>query len=211
MIDSQVLSFALAAALLTVTPGQDTLLVIRNVVRGGRRDGVVTTFGICSGVFVHAALSAFGLSIVLTHSTATFHVVKALGAGYLVWLGIRSLASAARREYEPVGQERSAAVAVVPGRRCFLEGLLSNVLNPKTAIFYLAFLPQFVSATDPALQKSLLLAAIHVGEGIVWLVLVSLAVGRMRRRLPPTFRRWLDGFCGALFVSLGVRLALERQ
>src|SRR5881409_3401370 len=96
MLDSQVLAFTVVAALLTLSPGADTMLVVRNVLRGGRRDGVVTTFGICSGLFVHATLSAFGASILLMHSATAFHLVKLAGAGYLVWLGLYSLRSAVR-------------------------------------------------------------------------------------------------------------------
>src|SRR5205085_3323916 len=94
MIDPQIVSFALAAAVLTVTPGQDTMLVVRNVLRGGRRDGVVTTFGICTGLFMHATLSALGVSILLMQSAMAFQVVKIAGACYLVWLGVRSLTGA---------------------------------------------------------------------------------------------------------------------
>ena len=87
MGDSQVIAFALAAAVLTMAPGPDTMLVIRNVLRGGRRDGVRTTLGICSGLFVHATLSACGVSMLLIHSATAFHLLKLAGAGYLVWLG----------------------------------------------------------------------------------------------------------------------------
>ena len=90
--------------------------------------------------------------------------------------------------------------------------MLSNLLNPKTAVFYLAFLPQFIGPTDPVLQKSLLLAGIHYAEGILWLVVVSMAVDQTRRLfMQPMVQRWLDGICGTLFVGFGVRLALERQ
>jgi len=144
MIDSQIVAFTLAAAVLTVTPGQDTMLVVRNVLRGGRGDGVMTTFGICSGLFMHAALSAVGVSIILMHSAIAFQLVKTAGACYLVWLGVRSLAGAVRGTHDPTGPESPIAADVVSRRRCFFEGLLSNVLNPKTAVFYLAFLPQFI-------------------------------------------------------------------
>ena len=90
MVDTQVVTFIFVAAALTLTPGADTMLVVRNVLRGGRRDGVVTTVGICSGLFVHAALSALGVSVLLLHSATAFHVVKLVGAGYLVWLGLQS-------------------------------------------------------------------------------------------------------------------------
>ena len=212
MIDSQIVAFTFAAAVLTVTPGQDTMLVVRNVLRGGRRDGVVTTFGICAGLFMHATLSALGVSVILMHSATAFQLVKFAGACYLVWLGVRSLSSAVRGAHHPAGPEHRLAPDAVSSQRCFLEGLLSNVLNPKTAVFYLAFLPQFIGPIDPVLLKSLLLAGIHYAEGILWLVVVSMAVDQTRRFfLKSMVRRWLDGICGTLFVGFGVRLALERQ
>lgn len=212
MIDSQIATFTFAAAVLTVTPGQDTMLVVRNVLRGGRSDGVVTTFGICTGLFMHATLSALGVSVILMHSATAFALVKYAGACYLVWLGVRSLASAVRGAHHPGAPvSRVASDAVSPGR-CFLEGLLSNVLNPKTAVFYLAFLPQFIGPADPVLQNSFLLAGIHYTEGILWLVAVSMAVDQTRRLfLKSAVRRWLDGVCGTVFVGFGVRLALERR
>ena len=212
MGDSQVLAFTLAAAALTIAPGADTMLVIRNVLRGGRRDGVVTTFGICSGLFVHATLSAFGVSMLLMHSATAFHLVKLAGACYLVWLGLQSLRSAVRTPHAQDSLE-----AVEPTRRkapqqCFREGLLSNMLNPKAAVFYLAFLPQFIGPTEPVLTKSLLLAGIHYVEGILWLVALSIMLDHTRRFiLKSAVRRWLDGLCGAVLVGFGARLALERS
>jgi RhtB (resistance to homoserine/threonine) family protein len=212
VIDSQVISFTLAAAVLTLIPGQDTMLVVRNVLRGGRADGVITTFGICTGLFIHATLSALGVSILLMRSATAFQAVKAAGACYLAWLGIRSLVEAVRGGHYSVKPEHELTTDVASPQRCFVEGFLSNLLNPKTAVFYLALLPQFIRPTDPVLRKSLLLAGIHYVEGIVWLVVVSVAVDRMRKLLmAPTVRRWLDGICGAVFVGFGVRLAFQRQ
>ena len=212
MIDSQIVAFMLAAAVLTVIPGQDTMLVVRNVLRGGRSDGVVTTFGICTGLFMHATLSALGVSIILAHSATAFHLVKVAGACYLVWLGARSLYNAVRGTYHLAGLEHRLASDAISFHRCFLEGLLSNVLNPKTAMFYLAFLPQFIGPTDPVLLRSFLLAGIHYAEGALWLVAVSMAVDLTRRFfLKSIVRRWLDGICGAVFVGFGVSLALEHQ
>ena len=206
MIDAQVLTFALVAAVLTVTPGADMMLIVRNVLRGGGQDGVITTFGICAGLFVHAVLSALGISIVLMHSAAAFNAVKIAGAGYLIWLGVQSLRSASRGPDVPAVRE-----TVRPGR-CLLEGFLSNILNPKVAVFYLAFLPQFIGPTDPVMKKSLVLATIHYAEGIAWLLTLTLLVDRTRRFfLHATVRRWLDGLCGLVLVGLGMRLALERR
>jgi RhtB (resistance to homoserine/threonine) family protein len=212
MGDSQVIAFTLAAAALTIAPGADTMLVIRNVLWGGRRDGVITTFGICSGLFVHATLSAFGVSMLLMHSATAFHLVKLAGAGYLVWLGLQSLRRAVR---PPPPADRLGAV-VPPHRsapqQCFREGFLSNVLNPKTAVFYLAFLPQFIGPTEPVLIKSLLLAGIHYVEAILWLVALSIMLDHTRRfLLKSAVRRWLEGLCGAVLVGFGARLALEHR
>ena len=188
------------------------MLVIRNVLRGGRRDGMVTAFGICAGLFVHATLSVLGVSMLLLHSATAFHLVKLAGACYLGWLGVQSLRRTVRTPQPPDRLE-----AVEPTRRrgpqhCFLEGLLSNVLNPNAVVFYLAFLPQFIGPTEPVLPKSLLLASIHYVEAIVWLVALSIMLDQMRRfLLRSAVRRWLDGLCGAVLVGFGVRLALARQ
>ena len=212
MLDAQVLTFTLVAAALTVSPGADTMLVVRNVLRGGRRDGVVTTLGICSGLFFHAVLSALGVSVILMQSATAFQVVKIAGACYLVWLGLRSLRGALRDAHDARGPDHSVVTEAVPSRRCFVEGLLCNLLNPKVAVFYLAFLPQFIRPTDPVLAKSLVLAGIHYTEGILWLLTLSIVLDRTRRFfLRFAVRRWLDGLCGVVLVGLGSRLALERQ
>jgi RhtB (resistance to homoserine/threonine) family protein len=210
MFDSQVLAFTLLAALMTLSPGADTLLVVRNVLRGGRRDGLATAVGICSGLYVHALLSALGISMILMHSAAAYTALKIAGAAYLAWLGLQSLRSAARER--PHAAAGNARPAPVPAWRSWHEGFITNVLNPKVIVFYLALLPQFIGAGDPVLAKSLLLTAIHVVEGIVWFAIVSFLVDRSRRYfLRPLLRRWIDGLCGAFLVALGVRLALQRQ
>lgn len=207
LTDPQIAVFAGVAALLTITPGADTMLVMRNVLARGRRAGLLTTAGISAGIFVHATLSALGVSLVLARSAMAFEAVKLAGAAYLIVLGAQSL-----------WRLRRPAAADAPpaprrgGSRSLVEGLLTNLLNPKVAIFYLAFLPQFIRVTDVVLLKSVLLAAIHVGMGVVWLSLVAVFVGTLRgfverRRV----RRALEGVSGAVLVALGMRLALERR
>ena len=210
MLDSQVIAFTIVAAALTVAPGADTMLVVRNVLRGGRRDGFVTMAGICTGLYVHALLSALGVSVILMHSATAFMVMKIAGACYLVWLGIQSLRSAARGN----GSQPADVIAdaSVTAARCFREGFLTNVLNPKVAVFYLALLPQFIGPTDPVFLKSLLLTAIHFVQGILWLGIVAWVVDRSRRFfMKRVMRRWLDAACGTLLIGLGLRLAMERQ
>ena len=219
------IAFIGIALVLTLTPGADTMLVIRSVLARGPRSGVATTLGICSGLFVHATASALGLSLFLAQSPVAFQAVKVAGALYLAYLGARSLWSALKDEGGAFGaiegdaadlaasESRAGSVGTLAhDRRAFLDGLLCNVLNPKVAIFYLAFLPQFISPGDPVLAKSVLMASIHFALGLVWLTALSFGLGRLRPVLArPTVRRALEATTGTLLVGFGLRLALERR
>jgi RhtB (resistance to homoserine/threonine) family protein len=210
LVDPQVVAFALVAALMTVSPGADTFLVVRNTLRGGRDDGWLTVAGICSGLFVHALLSALGVSAILAHSATAFLALKVAGAAYLAWLGLQSLRTAARGSGAPA--QAAVTAARVPASRSFREGFLTNLLNPKVIVFYLALLPQFLSPGDAVLAKSLLLTAIHFAEGILWLGFVAWGVNRTRRHfLRPALRRWMDAICGSILVALGLRLAFSQR
>ena len=177
---------------------------------GGRQDGIATSCGISCGLFVHATFSALGISVILAHSATAFALVKFIGAGYLVWLGIQSLQNALKRPDQEEFDTDTEGTKAKTFRASFLEGLLTNVLNPKVAIFYLAFLPQFIAPTDPVFQTSLLLASIHCAMGISWLLVLSVLFDQTRQfLLRASVRRLLDGLCGAILVGLGVRLALE--
>jgi len=207
VLDSRVLAFTGIVAIVTLTPGADTMLVVRSAIVRGRRAGLLTVLGVCSGLFVHATLSALGLSVVLVRSARTFEAVKLAGAVYLAFLGVQALRSAVRGV--PV-EERPAHPARV--HRAFAEGLLTNVLNPKVAIFYLAFLPQFVGPRDPVLAKSILLASIHFVEGMVWLSFVTVFVSRLRTVLAqPRVQRALEGVSGLVFIAFGVKLAMSER
>lgn len=209
MPDSQVLAFALVAALMTMSPGPDTMLVVRNALRGGRRDGLLTVAGISSGLFVHALLSALGVSAVLMYSATAFTVMKIAGACYLVWLGIKSLRAAAKGNATAIEAGVADAVAA---SQSFREGLLTNVLNPKVVVFYLALVPQFIAPGDAVLPRYVLLTSIHYVEGILWLGGVALLVAGSRTLfMRPAWRRWIDAACGTILVALGLRLALQRQ
>lgn len=209
--DAQFWPFLIAITLLTMSPGVDTLLVIRNTTRGGVRDGMLTSLAICCGLFVHATVSALGISIILLQSAWAFSLLKLAGAGYLIWLGLQSLISARRGAPFPVAgvSGPQARVALwVPLR----EGFLSNVLNPKTVVFYMAFLPQFIAPGDPALAKSLWLAGVHFVIANLWQVAIALMVGSAGKWLA---KRWvarsLDGLTGTVMVGFGVKLALEQR
>ncbi|MCK0746383.1 LysE family translocator [Chromohalobacter nigrandesensis] len=208
--DAQFWPFLVAITLLTLTPGVDTLLVIRNTSRGGVRDGILTSVAICSGLFVHATVSALGISLILLQSAWAFNALKLLGAGYLIWLGLRSLASA-RGGGLPVadmGVSKERVSAWVSLR----EGFLSNVLNPKTVVFYMAFLPQFIAPGDPALVKSLWLAGIHFVIANIWQIGIVFMVGSAARWLAKRWvSRMMEGATGTVLVLFGIKLALAQR
>lgn len=201
-----------AVTLLTVTPGLDTMLIIRNSSRGGWRDGMTTSLGICSGLFVHAAISALGISLILLQTAWAFTALKAAGACYLIWLGLGSWWQLIARRG---GGLRFAEPAVI-GRdfrfwRSYREGMLSNVLNPKAIIFYMAFLPQFIDPAHPPLGQSLLVAAIHFIIAMAWQCLLASMVDRAQRWLQqPRVGHLIDGLTGLVLILIGARLALER-
>ncbi|TBW59588.1 LysE family translocator [Marinobacter halodurans] len=206
-------AYLIAISLLTVTPGVDTLLVMRNTARGGLRDGVVTSLGICSGLFVHATLSAVGISLILVQTAWAFTAVKWLGALYLIWLGLSSLRQAWRTSGS--GSPMPAVSGVGEGgyrlSRSLREGVLSNVLNPKTALFYMAFLPQFIDPQGAAFTQSILLASVHFVLAMIWQALVAVMILKSRRwGAKPRLKRLMHGLTGGVFVALGTRLALTQ-
>lgn len=217
MLHSQIFVFIGVATLLTITPGVDTMLVIRNVLARGRNAGFFTALGICSGLFFHATLSALGVSIILVRSATLFEAVKLVGACYLLFLGGRSLwltwrgGSRSSEQNKPVQQESVVGQRVSPWRS-LREGWFSNVLNPKVAVFYLAFLPQFINPGDPVLAKSLLLAGIHFTIGILWLSLMALFLGRLRTWITrPSIKRAMETITGAVLIAFGIRLIVEQR
>ena len=193
-------------ALLTISPGADMALVAKITLERGRPDALLATLGICSGLLVHATASALGLSVILATSAEAFTVVKLVGAAYLVYLGVQALRGSFRPE--------SVVAAVAPRRATspFVQGLLSNVLNPKVAVFYLTFMPQFMSAGDNVLVRSLAFAVAHGIMGVVWLTAYAYVLSRISVVLGRSgVRRWLERVTGGVLVALGLRLALERR
>jgi threonine/homoserine/homoserine lactone efflux protein len=214
MVDPQVIAFTGIAALLTITPGADTMIILRSVVTRGQRAGILTMVGICSGLFFHAALSALGLSAILVRSAAAFETVKLLGACYLIYLGMRSLWKSRRSSAGTLDVLAPNSIATHKEEKwkAFFEGTFTNILNPKVAIFYLAFLPQFISIHDWILGKAVLLATIHFTEGIIWYSILIFSLGRMRALLArPRVRQALEALSGLILIAFGLRLAVERR
>lgn len=198
-----VLTFSVAAALLVVLPGPDTLVIIRSMLRGGRRRAVLTAVGGLTGLCVWVAAASLGLAAVLRASHDAYYALKIAGAVYLVWLGIQSVR--ARRSVS-MPEERPAA-ARTSG---FGAGLLTNLLNPKVGVFFVAFLPGFVPDGMPVGATSLLLGGIYIVETAVYAaVLVALYGPVVRWMTTDRVRRRLDRLMGVVFIGFGVRLATE--
>ena len=192
-------------ALLTISPGADMALIARVTIARGRRAAFLTSLGICTGLLVHASASALGLSVILATSAEAFTVVKLLGAAYLVYLGARSLRDSFHEAPE-------APAVALRARASYLQGLLNNVLNPKVAVFYLTFLPQFIDPSGNVLAQSLLFAFAHSLMGIAWLAFYAYLLARLSRAFARYgVRRWLERVTGVVLVGLGARLAFERR
>jgi threonine/homoserine/homoserine lactone efflux protein len=192
-------------ALLTVSPGADMALVAKITLERGRRSAFLATVGICSGLLVHATASALGLSVILATSAEAFTLVKLVGAAYLAYLGVQALRSSFRHSTDDAPSPRR-------GANPFVQGVFSNVLNPKVAVFYLTFLPQFMSPGDNILLRSLAFAVAHAVMGIVWLSAYAYVLTRISALLGGAgVRRWLERVTGGVLIALGARLALERR
>ncbi len=206
---AHLIAFIVAGWLLNLTPGPDVLYIVSNALRSGVRAGVVAGLGITAGCFVHIVAAAVGVGTLLAASTEAFTVLKYLGAGYLLYLGARMLFA---KPTPAMATDAAPIVDAPPGLKAiFMGGFWTNVLNPKVALFFLAFVPQFIApdASNKALAFVLLgllfnLNAIPVNTG--WAV----AAGWLARR--GTVRQWmrvLDRVAGAMFIGFGIKLALS--
>ena len=199
--------FILSGLLLNITPGPDTAYIVGRSVQMGWRGGAAAALGICTGCLVHVFAAALGLSALLAASSAAFTAVKWIGGAYLCFMGIKMLLS---RAHAPASDAAPAGGAI-PLRQVFWQGALTNVLNPKVALFFLAFLPQFVATEAPHKALAfLLLGLIFIANSTLWCLGVAAfaakAAGRVRRS--GRVLVWIDRALGGLFVYLGVRIAL---
>ncbi|MET8004290.1 LysE family translocator [Nonomuraea glycinis] len=203
-IATSVGSFALVVALLTVTPGLDTALILRTSLVAGRRPAWGVVLGIQLGTLAWGLLTAVGLSALLAASQVGYEVLRWAGVAYLVWMGLRMLLA---RGDAPGEEEARQEVRFRTG---FRRGLVTNLLNPKVGAFYVAMLPQFIPQEAPHAVMGLLLAGVHVGEGLLWsAALIGFAALMSRTLRTPSVRRLLDRITGVVIVGFGVRLAVD--
>jgi RhtB (resistance to homoserine/threonine) family protein len=203
--------FIISGFLLNVMPGPDSLLIMSKSASQGWRAGSVASLGIGSGVFMHVFAAALGLSAILASSATAFTVVKYVGAAYLVYIGITAL-----RQKSSIDSEANNSVNSLPHtmKSIFWQGFLSNALNPKVALFFLAFVPQFINHDSP--EKALafiVLGAIFNVNSMLWchFLAISTAFASKRLKISKSMSVWLNKTIGVLFISLGMKLALAAK
>ena len=205
---STFLLFAAASLAFLAIPGPSVFYIVTRSLAQGRRAGVTSMLGVQAGGLVHVAAAAFGVSALIASSATAFTIVKYAGAAYLVLLGVRKLMSQGEQDLEP--EPRGPA----SGHRLFWQGMIVNILNPKTALFFLAFLPQFVDPNaGPIAPQMLVLGTLLVGLGVLsdgTYALVAAGAGR-RLRETAAARRTLDRLSGGVFISLGLVAALAGE
>ena len=206
----QLLMFILAGWLLNLTPGPDVLYIVSNALKSGVRAGIVAALGIVSGCFVHVFAAALGVGALLATSATAFTVLKWVGAAYLMWMGVKLLLATGGSAVVPLAGVASREP--VDLGRVFRQGFLTNVLNPKVALFFLAFVPQFIApGTEDKVTAFLLLGllfnvnSLPINFGYAWLAgWASRRVGAVQRAM-----HWMDRAAGVMFIGFGLRLAMS--
>lgn len=199
-------SFTFIASLLVMSPGPNGVLIAKTVPTSGKAAGFANIAGFVTAFYVHGALSVLGISIILVQSAQAFFMVKILGAAYLCWLGLKALrdawtGAATAQNVQPARTQRTLTKA-------FLEGFLTNALNPKVSMFYLAAFPQFVSQAQGALSASFLLVFIHSLLNFIWFAAMVILFARLAGATQSqAFQRWLKGTTGVVFIGFGAKLA----
>lgn len=206
---AEIATFSLVAGLLVMSPGPNGVLVAKTVPTSGKAAGFANVAGFVTAFYLHGALSILGISIILVQSATAFAIVKYLGAAYLCWIGIKALMEAFRGVKQPE--------TIAPARRrrtlvnAYGEGLLTNALNPKVSMFYLAAFPQFIPAGEASATSAFALVFIHSMINAVWFAAMVLLLARLTAvARSGGFQRWLKGVTGVVFIGFGAKLATYR-
>lgn len=203
--------FIVSGLLLNIAPGPDSLLIMARSASQGFRAGSATALGVGSGTLVHVLAAAMGLSALMAASSWAFGLVKLLGAAYLVYIGLSLLL---RRAAAEGPREAAAMLPRQSLRSIYLQGLLTNVLNPKVALFFLAFVPQFIAADAPSKPLAFVfLGLVFNLNGMLWCHFLAWSTAQASRRITasPRVVSWLNRAIGAVFLGFGLRLALDQR
>lgn len=207
-VASALWSFALLAGVLTIIPGPDSALILRSALVQGKKHAYATALGIATGTFAWGAAAAVGAAALLAASELAFTILKIVGSVYLAYLGITMIVKSFRRQKV----ETDAAAPVGTLRAAFARGAVTNLLNPKVGVFYIALIPQFIPEGVAPVGMGLLLALVHVVESLVWFTGLILAAHFARKWLSsPRVSAWIDRVTGGILVAFGAVLALESR
>ena len=205
-LDGRFLAWVALSALIIATPGPDTALIIRNALAGGPRASTMSALGVAVGILAWATAATLGVGVLLERSSTAFTILKLAGAAYLFYLGARSLLAKPPRDESQV-----PCAATLGDRSAWGQGLLSNLLNPKTGAFFVTVMPQFMLPGDPAIRLVLMVATFEVML-LVWLVAYGHVVARLGRSgLGSRVRAFMTKVTGVVLIGLGARLAFERR
>ncbi|GAA6154172.1 LysE family translocator [Pseudoteredinibacter isoporae] len=204
------ITFITVASLLVMSPGPNGVLIAKTVPTSGHRAGFANTWGFVAAFYVHGTLSIFGISIILVQSAHAFLIFKTLGAAYLIWIGIKALKEAIPQPAATPSVPHATHKAETSVPSAFAEGFLTNVLNPKVSMFYLAAFPQFLAPGENASHAYFLVSA-HAALNLIWFSLMVLLLARVNTLTKsPNFTRWLKSVTGVVFIGFGAKLALLR-
>lgn len=202
-------TFIIAGLLLNLTPGVDTMYIIGRSVSQGKKAGILSALGISTGAILHIIFAALGLSIIITKSTLAFEIVKYLGAGYLIFLGIKSLTAKSNNKFELIKDNKQ-----ISNKKIYISGILTNLFNPKIALFFMAFMPQFI---DPNYVESplpfIILGLTFLFTGTIWCVILAIFASKLSNKLRKNnkIKIWMDKITGGMFIILGIKLAMSKK
>ncbi|MDO6742513.1 MULTISPECIES: LysE family translocator [Polaribacter] len=194
---------------MNLTPGADTMYILGRSIAQGKKAGILSALGISTGGIFHIIFATLGLSIILAKSATAFEIVKYLGAAYLIFLGLKTIFKKADEKFELTNESE-----VVNYRKIYLSGILTNILNPKVALFFLAFLPQFIA---PNYVESslpfLILGVTFLLTGTIWCLILAIFASKLSEQIRKNYKikMWLDKITGGIFVALGIKLALMKK
>lgn len=206
-----IITFIMVATLLVISPGPNGFLIAKSVSLFGQKAGFANIAGFVIAFYVHGTLSIFGISVLLVQSAQIFFIFKLLGATYLIWIGMKALLNAfkvSRTQSLHLAQKTIKPISI---RAAFLEGFLTNVLNPKVSMFYLAAFPQFISINESSINAYALVSA-HAIVNFVWFSTMVLMLSRIKKATNNVrFKRWLNAITGIVFIGFGTKLALMKN
>ncbi|NOH71961.1 LysE family translocator [Vibrio pectenicida] len=208
---NNVLTFIAVATLLVVSPGPNGFLIAKTVPVSGKKAGFANIWGFVAAFYVHGTLSILGISVLLVQSSGAFFIFKMLGAAYLIWVGVKAIIGAFKKIeslpiYTQPSDHKNTSMRVA-----FFEGFLTNVLNPKVSIFYLAAFPQFLPANETAIGAYTLVTA-HSIVNLLWFSLMVVMLSKFKRATnSSTFKVWLNSITGVVFIVFGSKLALIKN